>query len=468
MAQKRSKNQIRRARSKQRKVEPAPETTTPAAETNSGEKPVINSVEKAASETNPVPVAPVAEIAEDELYSQFSDVFQKFSGSITTEEPVKEEKTSEVFFNDDNDSSLDDSSSEDEVLSKRQYRKLHKVPLSALRASVARPQVVEWFDADAPDSYLLVKIKSLPNIIQVPDHWLAKRDYLTSRKGIERLPFQLPKFIRDTGIQEMRTFGDDQTLKQLQRDRVQPKMGRLDIDYQKLFDAFFKNQTKPRIFGYGDVYYEGIEAVDVFSDEVVNVVPGRVSKQLRVALGMTEDESIPPPWISIMREVGKPPAYEEFLVPGLDVDYNNGGYKSLYAEENGEVAVDYWGRPEEGEEEEEEEEEEEDDDEDEDEEEEEEGFDEKQEVGQQEEEEERTTAEPKTSITEFSKVKTTRQKPTKDSGPKTLYTVLETSKSDADNGLLKGEYQYNLSKESQPESKQEKSPEVTSTKKFKF
>lgn len=456
MAQKRSKNQIRRARAKQRKVEPAPES-------NTDEQLVKSSGEKAAPETETVLVAPIAEIAEDDLYSQFSDIFQKFSGGVASEEPPREEKTSEVFFNDDNDSSLEDSSSDDEVLSKRQYRKLHKIPLSALRASVARPQVVEWFDADAPDSYLLVKLKSLPNIVQVPDHWLAKRDYLTSRKGIERLPFQLPKFIRDTGIQEMRTFGDDQTLKQLQRDRVQPKMGRLDIDYQKLFDAFFKHQTKPRIFGYGDVYYEGREAVDVFSDEVVNVVPGRVSKQLRVALGMTEDEAIPPPWISIMREVGKPPAYEDFLVPGLDVEYNNGGYKSLYAEENSEVATDYWGRPEEGEEEE-------DDEEDEDEEEEEEVDNEEEDEEEEEvqEEEERTSAEPKVSITEFSKVKTYTPKPTDDSGPKSLYTVLETSKSDADNGLLKGGYQYSISKETQSENKQERSPEVSSTKKFKF
>jgi hypothetical protein len=29
------------------------------------------------------------------------------------------------------------------------------------------------------------------------------------------------------------------------RERVQPRMGKIDIDYQKLHDAFFKFQTKP-------------------------------------------------------------------------------------------------------------------------------------------------------------------------------------------------------------------------------
>lgn len=40
---------------------------------------------------------------------------------------------------------------------------------------------------------------------------------------------------------------------------MQPKMGKLDIDYQVLHDAFFKHQTKPSFTIMGDVYYEGKE-----------------------------------------------------------------------------------------------------------------------------------------------------------------------------------------------------------------
>ena len=40
------------------------------------------------------------------------------------------------------------------------------------------------------------------------------------------------------------------------RERVRPKMGKIDIDYQKLHDAFFRYQTKPKMTIHGDLYYE--------------------------------------------------------------------------------------------------------------------------------------------------------------------------------------------------------------------
>jgi len=48
-------------------------------------------------------------------------------------------------------------------------------------------------------------------------------------------------------------------MKSKQRDKMQPKMGKMDIDYQVLHDAFFKYQTKPKLTYLGDVYYEGKE-----------------------------------------------------------------------------------------------------------------------------------------------------------------------------------------------------------------
>jgi splicing factor 3B subunit 2 len=43
------------------------------------------------------------------------------------------------------------------------------------------------------------------------------------------------------------------------RERMQPKMGKIDIDYQILHDAFFKNQKKSRMSDHGEVYHEGKE-----------------------------------------------------------------------------------------------------------------------------------------------------------------------------------------------------------------
>ena len=42
-------------------------------------------------------------------------------------------------------------------------------------------------------------------------------------------------------------------MRQKMRERVQPKMGKLNIDYQKLHDAFFKYQEKPALTSHGDM-----------------------------------------------------------------------------------------------------------------------------------------------------------------------------------------------------------------------
>jgi hypothetical protein len=50
---------------------------------------------------------------------------------------------------------------------------------------------------------------------------------------------------------------DTKKLKAKQREKMAPKMGRMDIDYQVLHDAFFKYQTRPKLTALGEVYYEG-------------------------------------------------------------------------------------------------------------------------------------------------------------------------------------------------------------------
>lgn len=46
---------------------------------------------------------------------------------------------------------------------------------------------------------------------------------------------------------------DAAKLKTKTRERVAPKMGKLDIDYQKLHDAFFRFQTKPKFTIHGEL-----------------------------------------------------------------------------------------------------------------------------------------------------------------------------------------------------------------------
>ena len=49
---------------------------------------------------------------------------------------------------------------------------------------------------------------------------------------------------------------DQKNLKSKMREKVRPKLGKIDIDYQKLHDAFFRFQTRPKMTIHGDLYYE--------------------------------------------------------------------------------------------------------------------------------------------------------------------------------------------------------------------
>lgn len=108
-----------------------------------------------------------------------------------------------------------------------------------------------------------------------------------------------------TGVMEMRQAleekEDAKSLKQKTRERVRPKMGKLTIDYQKLHDAFFKWQTKPKMTIHGDLYYEVCRCLCLadysvyyynfiqgkeFETRLRQKKPGDLSDELRRALGM--------------------------------------------------------------------------------------------------------------------------------------------------------------------------------------
>ena len=43
------------------------------------------------------------------------------------------------------------------------------------------------------------------------------------------------------------------------KERMNPRLGKIDIEYAVLHDAFFKYQTKSDLTVFGDAYYEGKE-----------------------------------------------------------------------------------------------------------------------------------------------------------------------------------------------------------------
>lgn len=248
---------------------------------------------------------------------------------------VKDAK-GEIFYDDDMDIPDEEQETEaqkgEKALSKKQRKAQNKLSVAELKALVPKPEIVEWTDTSASDPRLLVHIKSYRNVVPVPSHWSLKREYLSSKRGIEKPPFALPKFIQETGIAEMRDAvlekQDQASLKQKQRERVQPKMGKLDIDYQKLYEAFFRFQTKPELTRYGEVYYEGKE----YETNLRHLRPGEISDELKEALNIPP--GAPPPWLLNQQRFGPPPSYPALKIPGLNAPlppgaswgYQPGGY----------------------------------------------------------------------------------------------------------------------------------------------
>ncbi|KAI1719678.1 PSP domain-containing protein [Ditylenchus destructor] len=239
-------------------------------------------------------------------------------------------------------------SGEAQKMSRRKLRLSMQPSIVDLKATTVRPDVVEWADVTSRDPFLLVELKAYRNTVTVPRHWNAKRKYLAGKRGFERPPFELPDFIKRTGIMEMRETmwekEDNQSLKSKMRERVRPKMGRIDIDYQKLHDAFFKWQTKPPMTRMGELYYEGKE----LEAQMKEKKPGILSDELRIALGMPVGPNctkFPPPWLIAMQRYGPPPSYPNLKIPGLNSGIPEGCAFGYHAGGWGKPPVDEYGKP---------------------------------------------------------------------------------------------------------------------------
>ncbi|KAJ2720557.1 hypothetical protein GGI07_004521 [Coemansia sp. Benny D115] len=223
----------------------------------------------------------------------------------------------------------------------RKQRKRARISVAALKQIAPRPEVVEWTDTSSADPELLVSLKAIRNTVPVPGHWGQKKKYLQYKRGMEKPPFQLPEYIRATGIMEMREAlkDDDARAKTTARDKIRPRMNRGAVDYQRLHDAFFRFQTPPdNLTGHGDLYYEGREA-----DLEFDFAPGVLSSQLRTALGMPP--LAPPPWLLNMQRHGPPPSYPSLVIPGLNAPIPAGAQWGFHPGGWGRPPVDQLGRP---------------------------------------------------------------------------------------------------------------------------
>ena len=235
------------------------------------------------------------------------------------------------------------------ALTKRQRRLLARPTVAQLKQLVARPELVEAHDVTAADPLLLLQMKSVRNSVPVPAHWAHKRKYLSGKRGVEKPPFELPAFIADTGIDRIRQSlmeaEEGKRAKAKARSQVRPSMGKVDIDYQVLHDAFFKYQTKPELSAHGELYFEGKEGDNAANKSIKAGDP--LSETLRAALGMSVDEgaAAPPPWLTHQQRYGPPPSYPHLKIPGLSAPIPHGGSFGYHNGGWGRPPVDEYGRP---------------------------------------------------------------------------------------------------------------------------
>ncbi|RWS29300.1 splicing factor 3B subunit 2-like protein [Leptotrombidium deliense] len=348
-----TKNQKKKIRKKRRnKEKQLVETSKPIIE----EDDKMDIDEEQDSEVIEIEYVP-DQLSKDPIYFQYLKVFDKFrtgdSGrnSDNREEeafdPIKKmlerKKPVELELKDE-----EDKKDGEQKLSKRKLKQLTRMTVADLKQRVTHPELVEMHDVTAKDPILLLHLKATRNSVPVPRHWCYKRKYLQGKRGYEKPAFKLPEFIRKTGIMEMRQAlaekEDSKSLKTKMREKIRPKMGKIDIDYQKLHDAFFKWQTKPKVTIHGDLYYEGKE----FETRLKEKKPGDLSNELRVALGMPTGPNAhkcPPPWLIAMQRYGPPPSYPNLKIPGLNAPIPDGCSFGYHAGGWGKPPVDEYGRP---------------------------------------------------------------------------------------------------------------------------
>ena len=232
---------------------------------------------------------------------------------------------------------------EPQGLSRRKQRLASRMSVAELKQHCRRPEVVEVWDTTAADPLLLVYLKAYRNTVPVPRHWSQKRKFLQGKRGVEKPPWELPDFLAATGIGKLReAYAEKEAAKSLKgkaHERMAPKMGRIDIDYQLLHDAFFKHQTKPKLSGMGELYFEGKE----FEVDLGTRRPGRLTAELTAALGMPP--GAPPPWLVNMQRHGPPPSYPALRIPGLNAPIPPGCSFGYHAGGWGKPPVDETGAP---------------------------------------------------------------------------------------------------------------------------
>ncbi|KAI9304497.1 hypothetical protein BJ944DRAFT_240499 [Cunninghamella echinulata] len=230
------------------------------------------------------------------------------------------------------------------TISKKKLKKANRFTMEELRELALQPRVVEPWDISATEPLLLIDLKSYRNTVQVPGHWRCPEKFLFSYYSELRPSYELPDFIKNTGIMESREKLKKQEMTKRSKTKKnqmrRPRLGKLDLEYEALYDAFFKYQTKPNLTIHGDLYEERKHISSKFNIKTY----GELSDKLKEALGMTSP-LMPPPWLYQMQRYGPPPGYKHIKIPGLNSSIPEGAKWGYQNHGWGKVPVDEFNRP---------------------------------------------------------------------------------------------------------------------------
>lgn len=243
------------------------------------------------------------EIKEDDpLYEMYQQVSQRFKRPFNNQENDSEKldsntKPSQVEQHEDAPNSEPETSTEKP--SRKQQRQQQKPLLSDLKKYSNRPELIEWFDTDAAHPEFLVKLKTLPNAVQVPANWQSRSE-IPQFNGKPK--YELPANIRETGIEEQRVLSRESK--------------RLDVDYEKLHDAIFSANGRKLaepvdMLEYGrvaDLRYRTRSYRPKQQPEVLSK-PTEVSPKLMKALNINPGD--PLPWEQAVEKFGVAPGYAQ-------------------------------------------------------------------------------------------------------------------------------------------------------------
>lgn len=235
-----------------------------------------------------------------ETYQQVSRRFKRPHDNQEYDEEIPDHDTkSDQVEQSNGGSPHSESNASSEKPSRKQLRQQQKPLLSDLKKYSNRPELIEWFDADAAHPEFLVKLKTLPYAVQVPANWQSRSD-IPQFNGKPK--YELPANIRETGIEE-----------QLAASR---ESKRLDVDYEKLHDAIFsangRKLAEPGdMLEYGrvaDLRYKTRSYKPNQQPEVLSR-PTKVSPKLMKALNINPGD--PLPWEKAVEKYGIAPGYAQ-------------------------------------------------------------------------------------------------------------------------------------------------------------